>query len=41
MFTGKNLFAFGAGVVVAFAAAAHFFGHDAMRALGRLLHGGQ
>jgi hypothetical protein len=41
MFTGKTLFAFGAGVVIALAAAMHFFGADTMRALGRLIHGGQ
>ena len=41
MFTGKTLFAFGAGVIVALAIATHFLAPDAMRALGRILHGGQ
>jgi len=41
MFTGKALFAAGVGVVIAIAAALHFLGPDAMRALGQLIHGGQ
>jgi hypothetical protein len=40
MLTGKALFALALGVVVAAAAALHFFGSDFMRALGRALHGG-
>jgi hypothetical protein len=40
MLTGKALFAFAAGVVVAAAIAMHYFGSDAMRALGRMIHGG-
>jgi hypothetical protein len=41
MFTGKTVFAFALGVVVALAIAMHFVGPDVMRALGRALHGGQ
>ena len=41
MLTGKTLFAFALGAIVALAAAMHFFGPDAMSALGRVLHGGQ
>jgi hypothetical protein len=41
MFTGKSLFAFALGGVVALALAMHYFGADSMRALGRLIHGGQ
>lgn len=41
MITGKTLFAFAAGVVVALAFAMHHLAPDAMRALGRLVHGGQ
>jgi len=41
MFTGKTLFAFALGIVVALAGAVHFFGPDAMRALGQMIHGGQ
>ena len=40
MFTGKTLFAFAIGVVVAIAAILHFLGPDVMRALGRAIHGG-
>ena len=41
MLTGKTVFAFGLGVVIALAGAIHFFAPDAMRALGRMIHGGQ
>ena len=41
MFTGKTLFAFAVGLVVALAGVIHFFAPDAMRALGQLIHGGQ
>ena len=40
MFTAKTLFAFGAGAVVALAIAMHYLAPDAMRALGRIVHGG-
>ena len=39
MFTSKTVFAFALGVV-ALAAAMHFLGPDAIRALGRIVHGG-
>ena len=41
MITGKTLFAFAIGVVLTIAAVIHYHGPDAMRTLGRLLHGGQ
>jgi hypothetical protein len=41
MFTGKALFGIALGVVLTIAAVVHFVAPDAMRALGRLLHGGQ
>ena len=41
MFTGKTLFALGAGAVVALAITMHYLAPDAMRALGRIVHGGQ
>jgi uncharacterized protein YjeT (DUF2065 family) len=41
MLTGKTLLAFAAGIVVVIAGLLHSFGPDAMRALGRILHGGQ
>jgi hypothetical protein len=40
MFTGKALFAFALGVVVAIAAAFHYLAPDVMHAIGRALHGG-
>ena len=40
MITGKSLFAFAVGVIVALAIAMHYFGADSMRALGRMVHGG-
>jgi hypothetical protein len=40
MLTGKTLFAAAVGAVVALAGAIHFFAPDAMRALGRMIHGG-
>ena len=39
MFTGKSLFAFALGAIVALAIAMHYFGADSMRALGRIMHG--
>jgi uncharacterized membrane protein YecN with MAPEG domain len=41
MLTGKTLLAFAIGVVITIGAVLHYHGPDAMRALGRLLHGGQ
>ena len=41
MITGKTVFAFAAGVIVALAVAMHYLAPDAMRALGRIIHGGQ
>jgi hypothetical protein len=41
MITGKTVFAFGLGIVVAIAGAIHFLAPDAMRALGQIIHGGQ